>query len=349
MEFLNRLVVILLLASVFVACSKTQHNPVPSGGPGIYVSGTQRQTGGINEAVYWKNGLLVELSKNLESSATNIVVSGNDVYVAGKIGSWVGYWKNGVFDSLADDENATVQIVVFGNDVYVTSYSQSGQYHYSGVYKNGIYTEVVPGDTRLGLTSIAVGNQGVLLGGFEANPDGLTPYTATYRLNNIEHILTDGAKTAMVTGVAFAQTDIYAAGMEANSPILGKRSIAKYWKNDIANILSDLLGSSITSGIFVSGQDVYVSGSSFFHGDPSGNQIAKYWKNNTEYVLTDSLSDCEATAITVTGPDVYVVVQDLIPASRPWEVAKYFKNGKEVDLTDGSFFATAYGIYVQPN
>jgi hypothetical protein len=349
MKYLNRLIVAPALLGAFVACTKTQHTPAPSGGAVVYVSGTQRKSDGVNHAVYWKNGSLVDLSKNMESSAANIVVSGNDIYVAGKSGSRVGYWKNGVFDSLGDDQNTIVQIAIFGNDVYLASFSQSGQYHYSGVYKNGIYSEIVPGSTRLGLNSIAVGDQGVLLGGFESNPDGFTPYKATYWLNNTEHILTDGTKNATVTGVAFAQTDIYAAGIETNSPVLGKSFIAKYWKNDTVHILSDTLVSNVTSGIVVSGQDVYVSGSSYHYGRSDGPEIAKYWKNNNEYVLTDSMSNCEATAITVIGSDVYIVVQDLTAVSMPWPVAKYFRNGKEVDLSDGSFYALASGIFVQPN
>jgi hypothetical protein len=342
MEFLNKVIAVILLGTVFVACTKTQHSPVPPGGPGVYVSGTQRKADGIGQAVYWKNGSLVELSKNIESSVTNIVVSGNDVYVAGKTGSAVGYWKNGIFDSLGPDINTYVQIAVYGTDVYLSSYSINGPTHFCGVYKNGIYSEVAPPSSDLSVTSIAVGNQGILLG-------GSTDETATYWLNNVAHTLTNGPKIASVAGVAFDQTDIYAAGSEASEGSMYKQYVAEYWKNDTVHVLSDTIkDDSYTTGIAVSLGQVYISGTSIIGSRSFGLHLAKYWKNNTEYVLTDSLSDNVATAITVDGSDVYVVVQD-IGAYPPYPLAKYFRNGKEVDLTDGTFFASASGIFIQPN
>jgi hypothetical protein len=60
-------------------------------------------------ALYWNNGVLTQLSNSpTYSAASQIVVSGTDVYVAGtnylSPGPFdvAGYWKNGVFVSLTD-------------------------------------------------------------------------------------------------------------------------------------------------------------------------------------------------------------------------------------------------------
>jgi len=71
-------------------------------------------------AVYWKNGELLELPGDYSNAEVeSIYVSGNDVYVCGRVDSKAVYWKNGELVKLSDDNSRARSIYVSGNDVYV--------------------------------------------------------------------------------------------------------------------------------------------------------------------------------------------------------------------------------------
>ena len=71
--------------------------------PTIYIAGTN-VIADTNTVVYWKNGVMTSLTTGEQSSATAMIVSGNDVYIAGNEISndseFVSVWKNDVITRL---------------------------------------------------------------------------------------------------------------------------------------------------------------------------------------------------------------------------------------------------------
>jgi len=88
--------------------------------------------------------------------------------------------------------------------------------------------------------------------------------------------------------------------------------------------------------------DVYVAGWENSSPDSSAVSLAKYWKNGNAVVLSEKPS--RASFIAVSGNDVYVAGQ---VAGSNHDIAVYWKNGVEIDLTDGSNEAGANSIFVQ--
>lgn len=135
---------------------------------------------------------------------------------------------------------------------------------------------------------------------------------------------------------------VYVAGMEINS---GGKNVAMYWKNDTAVKLTDGSRDAVARSVFVSGNDVYVSG----YQDKAGSvlNIATYWKNGVAYSLsitgTGGTFDA-ANSIFVSGDDVYAAGFER--AANGNDVAKYWKNGTPVNLTDGSKDADAQSIFI---
>jgi len=88
------------------------------------------------QAVYWKNNVMVSLPANGASSANayGIAVNGNDVYVAGDINGYAAYWKNGVATLLSNQLSEAYAITIYNNDVYL-----GGEVNNTATYwKNGV-------------------------------------------------------------------------------------------------------------------------------------------------------------------------------------------------------------------
>ena len=132
-------------------------------GSDIYVTGSERNTGpGIGFVTSWKNNDVVRLTPGVTGAAgRDVVVSGNDVYVAGvednvKYLRVAKYWKNGSPVSLSDGSHDALAyaIDVIGEDVYVAG----AEYNAGGVlvaklWKNGVPFSITDG----GYSAIAEG------------------------------------------------------------------------------------------------------------------------------------------------------------------------------------------------
>ncbi|MGY4385173.1 putative RecA/RadA family phage recombinase [Pedobacter sp. UYP24] len=160
--------------------------------------------------------------------------------------------------------------------------------------------------------------------------------------------------------------DVYVAGDENNT--------ATYWKNGKAVHLTNPDNFSHASGIAISVNDVYVSGYQTNNKDSAANNstspntvvvtpgsvnlprsgtIAGYWKNKTFVKITDGAVNADASAIAISGKDIYIAGYECngrkaSPGSDDLKnaVAKYWKNGVPVVLTNGSNPAKATAIAV---
>lgn len=281
---------------------------------------------------YWKNGSPVQLGYadfvgNWNSGrAMAIAVSGNNVYVGGygTFSSWnVGgtpygaFWKNGIPVDDLNDFRYVFSLAVSNNDVYIAGWGASE--HRATYWKN-------------------------------ENPIALSPAYSPPALN----ILADA------TSIAVSGNDVYVSGTQEEqlSPTGGWSNIfAEYWKNGTLVKLSDGSKSTYTSSIAISGTDVYVAGHDITRlPDVNIEGVAKYWKNGVLVNLTNGSTPAMANAITVSGTDVYVAgtqwdgnatqYSDGYTVYQRNPVAKYWKNGTPVNLTDGSKWAEARSIAV---
>ena len=298
---------LIIIVLVFCSCQKEISHEVVNTEVDVYVAGFEEKGSGY-VAKYWKNGQAIELTDGTnDAAASSIFFSGNDVYVCGSIDGNAVYWKNGNPVTLGDG-NAT-SITVSGNDVYVAGWLR--QTPAEGIracyWKNGNIT--------------------------------LLPYNT--RSDNYWDNYPISSKSSLANSIFIYRSDVYIAGGEQisrmtspyPSPSYASCISAVYWKNGNETYLikGPYAGSYADEAysIFVDGQDVYACGA----------LEARYWKNGTSVYLPGET----AKSIYVSDGDVYVA------GSQPngqqvqtyfgifyRDVAKYWKNGNPVNLSDGT-------------
>ena len=348
--------ILLALGSCQKEVSRTDPGPVAVD---VYVAGYEDYV-----AKYWKNGNPVTLTDC--SEATSIAVAGSDVYVTGGDGGSAKYWKNGSPFNLGDGSKNgwTTSIVVSGNDVHVAGveFFPDGNAH-AVYWKNGQPT-YLPENTRpvqptdnYPVSSIATTANSIFVSGSDvyiAGGEWVTKEISTYP--NPVHIYSisalfwkNGNAVYLILGPYYNSKadEAYSIFVDGQDVYACGALSGQYWKN--GNPVS--LGGTAKS-IFVSEGDVYVAGS-LPDGEPyqtyNGTRyrtVAKYWKNGNPVNLSDGTKDAHATSIAVSGTDVYVSGYEEKTAGGYDYVAKYWKNGSPVILGDVSKESAANCIYL---
>jgi hypothetical protein len=310
------------LILVITSCSKSApSSPPPSftTGYNIYMAGTAD-----GKAVYWKNGVEVDLAPS--GTASSITVSGTDVYVGGYINDGLNieaaYWKNGQQIQLEGPGVSHVfGIALNGTDIYCVGdlYGPQGNGQDSVTYwVNGTRMHYSP-NTNGQATSIMFAGSEMYVGGQVWDLSGND--TAVVWKNGVQNWYgTPGG----IYALGLSPTDTFAVGNLGTLPT--------YWTH--TNFLQ-LASSGYGTSIAISGSDIYIGGDTLNIG---GTNQAVYWKNNIMIPLKSQYGFSSVLGMAVAGTDIYAVgeVNDNIKY-----IPVFWKNGTIYNLGDNG---TAYAI-----
>lgn len=236
----------------------------------------------------------------------------------------------------------TGPIFTFDPDIYVAGYERVGFGNAIAKYwKNGVEVPIIGPENYGYANSIAVSDTNVFLSGFVYNGTGMGE--ARFWKNGEAFQISAGKNNANGYAIAVKDTIAYIVGSETDEPYK-MNDVAKYWVNTKPTALSGL--SSKAYGISLVNNDIYISGYQVlgvlnYFPDPV------YWKNGIVVTLpkVNPLYYSYATCIAATNDHVYVAGYELGNKY----VARYWKDGLPVSLSDGSNDAVASSIFVYNN
>lgn len=258
----------LSLVLFFISCNKKNDHPSEEDPLSVYVyaAGT-RMHQDRPQALYMKNKQVVELpyTTGMATSASDIQISGKDVYVIGSAMEKQGtsyrqmnavLWKNGqpqVLNTPASRSTVANALFISGNDVYVA-------------------------------------------GSYVPEAEDATARAVVWKNGEPIHI----GKSNVITrleDIFVLDNDIHIVGYENHNPGI----VSKYWKNGIETVLSKTSSTTYAKSIHVDGTDVYIVG----YADGGGDRSLKLWKNGVPTNLISGTSVIRGLGVTVDDGDVY--------------------------------------------
>jgi hypothetical protein len=329
----NLIFILLILFVAIVSCTKNEPPQLPAD---VYISGDlyyENDSAVTGQAAYWKNGQLVKLQNDgRTTAATDIFVSGSDVYVSGYISygrtSAPVYWKNGVLNILPMQNPAAIKngiakkIMVVDNVVYV-----AGAEYYSGDYVMKIWQDGVGLNlSEIGNKSIPydmdIRNGKVYVVGYQKDPDEPQIILDNFWIFNVSQPRI-GNNMTIINGIKVVGNDIYTVGIDNSLTacfINGTRQTifttaemkdiavinndryvsgiyqnkAACWINDsLINLSSPFLTESSANSIALNGSDVYIVG---YEKLATGRKKARYWVNQQSSITLNDSSSIESIA-----------------------------------------------------
>lgn len=321
----------------------------------VYISGYEYE-GSSTRAVYWKNGIRMELSHK-SSKATFISVNKGDVYVAG-IESGTNqpfYWKNNeqVFlPSLNDLPGRVEAVYALGNDIHVVG---SGYDTYPGkstpiYWKNGTLYRLPVSDVlkhRDGWAQdIAFVGSDIYICGNEAMPviwkNGerqelvLPEPKSQYRLySKVVDIETEGGNIYVYGVTAPVPVDVFNPS-QTNGAV--RRS--GYWKNNELTHLREALMLDDEYEIDIVDDDFYSTdwkGILYPH-HPFPIPTSSYWKSNEETVVEAGFNT-NVRCIKIVDGIVYLAGDFRKKPTGVPSVATYWVNGIRFSCSENRSYA----------
>jgi hypothetical protein len=233
----------------------------------------------------------------------------------------------------------SADIYIGGSGISPATNHQTAQY-----WKNGVPVVLSDGTKNESTCGIFVSGSDIYFAGNEVSSTSSFP---KYWKNGIPFIINDSLGTA--TAITVSENDVYVAGTISSRFPFPFASIAAYWKNGAEVKLTDGIFNASASCIAVSGNDVYVGGVEISNLSGEPVNVAKIWKNGVPMILENSSNQGSSVgSIKIVGNDVYVAGTVSDEKSGIW-IAKYWKNGVEVRLSDGTKGTTAACIDVSGN
>jgi hypothetical protein len=345
----------------------------------IYVAGFLSD-GTKNHATYWKNGTAVTLSDK-ESQVVDITVDKGTVYAVGTIYQnskfYAVYWANGVEHLLTNGDNNASAIAIYAGyaktgpaatDValrlFIAGHEYTGdpapynlsQAVYWDVYSSNpanVQKHIVAPAPSNALDITWPGGEPVVCG---ITATGITNVDALHGTATVWRQYATGSWYGKIgNGIGSdaqamwpvikpdSTIDYYTCGREVNANT--GNAMATWWVNGTANHFTDGTNYEYATDIQVINGHVFACGAGN-QGATGTRYIAKYWKGDgTEIKLTDGTNNAFATGIAVKGDNVLVCGYENV--SGTIAIAKYWKNGVAVNLSDGVHNAVATAMYAK--
>ena len=333
------------VSSLFVSCDKDDDHK-PEEDPlsvWVYRAGTQFEENS-SQAVYMKNKQKVILPSidGMSSTATDIQISGNDVYVVGTAGERRDHsfdvvkallWKNDRVEELKVPNSKIAfasAIFVAGDDVYVAGTylpEAEGSTQRGVVWKNGIPMDIGKKDVHTRLEDIFVLGGDVYLAGYENHQGGIV---SKYWRNGVEKVLSKKEVTTYARSIYVDNSDVYLAGY---ADAIGDRSV-KLWKNGVPTSLIPSKSVTRGYGVTVDKGNVYVAG----YQQVGSHYVPKVFKNNELLPIEHTAGrHSYAFSVQIVNDNIYVWGWEETGDSLRHLI---WENGKEIE------FITTYDKYL---
>jgi len=250
------------------------------------------------------------------------------------------YWQDTDIVPLSDGSKHAFakHIAVNETGVYIAGneHNASGKY-VAKYWKDGVTVSLSDGTQHAFADGLFINGANVYVAGSEETAQ---QRRAKYWVNGTETNLTNGAKHAVANAVFVADNKVYVSGF-MNDPM----EIARYWVDGVEVLLAQSPNAvrSVANGIFVVGTDVYVSGYQQINFSGTGRYVATVWKNGGITLLGNTANNSYATGVVVKDNDVYVSGYE---NENTINVAKYWKNGTAVPLSDGTVDEHGSSVFV---
>lgn len=251
---------------------------------------------------YWLDGTWFDLalpSGSTWGSVNSLVLSGNDLYLAGELypGYSPGYWLNGTWNGLPIPPGSDLGAELFafavsGTDVYAGGYKVSNGIASPGYWLNGTWADLPVPSGSVGGTvgSIVVSGNDVYAAGYAGIPNGAA-YGGNpgYWLNGswVGLALPHGQTAGAVASLVVSGTDVYAAGFAQNA----SARIPGYWLNGtwVGLAIPPGADGGVITSLVLSGGKVYAGGYSTVPPGPpffsSSSYSPGYWVNGAWVAL----------------------------------------------------------------
>ena len=305
-------------------CSVEVTGGQSGGDDDIYVCGTINYEAFVSTAVYWKNGVMIELGEQGVHSFTKQILEYNgDIYISGGTEDVAGYWKNGEFNALPSN---TGNVEVYGfqivnGDIYACGYDG-----YKAVYWKNDQLYQLEETTSYGYGLFVDGNDVYVVG----SKPGTGPMVWK---NGVGELFSDTG--ASINMVYVEGDDIYVGGE--------KNDCVAYWINDTLYESQTEYESYLgTNGMAVHNGKVYLTGEDLIDYDWY-TFYAAYWVDGEFFTLKgDPAYPSTASSIKFFGDDMYVAGKE-----KDYEIinhAAYWKNGEIVILDTTEYDTEAADI-----